>query len=222
MAQYEIHLDSSKAKSYNANPIWIRQDDAQDTIKVFCGNDLNVSENSKFEFDSTKFDKNIIKDTTAANFKYFSDATTNQKGFIYTLPKEMYTSSGTTTATYFKVDGTSTTNFIIQVLRADGVSDSNSYISASNDILDQMASTYETLQEVLKNADVDTETINVQIAELRKNLADIEQLIDDNDVIKKSEAQEVITGIVNEMDLDTDDKISDPDVLAKIQTLGAV
>ena len=65
MAQYEIHLDSSKAKSYNANPIWIRQDDAQDTIKVFCGNDLKVSENSKFEFDTTKFDKNIIKDITS-------------------------------------------------------------------------------------------------------------------------------------------------------------
>lgn len=222
MAQYEITLSSNKAKRYIAEPVWIRQDDSSDTIKVYCEDDLNITASSVFEFDSTKFDKNIIKDTTAANFKYFSDATTNQKGFIYTLPKEMYTSSGTTTATYFKVDGTSTTNFIIQVLRADGVSDSNSYISASNDILDQMASTYETLQEVLKNADVDTETINVQIAELRKNLAEVTQLIDDNNVIKKTEAKDIITAIVNEMDLDTDDKISDPDVLAKIQTLGAV
>ena len=222
MAQYKIHLDSSKAKSYNANPIWIRQDDAQDTIKVFCGNDLNVSENSKFEFDTTKFDKNIIKDDTAENFSYFTDSNTSEKGFVYKLPKELYQSSGATTQTYFRVDGISTSNFIIYVQRADGVSDSNSLISASTDILNQMSSTYESLQEIVKNADVDVEDINAKIEALQKNLADIEQLIDDNDVIKKSEAKDIITGIVNEMDLDTDDKITDSDVLAKIQTLGAV
>lgn len=222
MAQYEITLDSNKAKRYIAEPVWIRQDDSPDTIKVYCGDDLNITASSVFEFDSTKFDKNIIKDTTAANFKYFSDTATNQKGFIYTLPKEMYQSSGATTQTYFRVDGTSTSNFIIYVQRADGVSDSNSLVSASTDILKQMSSTYESLQEIVKNADINSEDINAKIEALKKNLADIEQLIDDNNVIKKTEAQEVITGIVNKMDLDTDDKISDPDVLAKIQTLGAV
>ena len=131
-------------------------------------------------------------------------------------------SSGATTQTYFRVDGISTSNFIIYVQRADGVSDSNSLVSASTDILNQMSSTYESLQEIVKNADVDVEDINAKIEALQKNLADIEQLIDDNDVIKKSEAKDIITGIVNEMDLDTDDKITDSDVLAKIQTLGAV
>lgn len=222
MAQYEIHLDSSKAKRYNANPIWIRQDDAQDTIKVFCGNDLNVSASSKFEFATTKFDKNIIKDDTADSFTYFTDTSTSEKGFVYKLPKELYQSSGATTQTYFRVDGTSTSNFIIYVQRADGIGESNSLISASNDILSQMGSTYESLQEILKNADIDSEDINAKIEALKKNLADIEQLIDDNNVIKKTEAKDIITDIVNNMNLQTDDKISDSAVLAKIEEMGAI
>lgn len=222
MAQYEIRLDSNKAKRYIANPVWIRQDDAQDTLKVYCETDLNVTAASKFEFDATKFDKNIIKDDTAASFKYFEESDTGDKGFTYLLPKEIYQSSGATTETYFRVDGSSTSNFIIYVQRADGVSDSNSLVSASTDILNQMSSTYESLQEILKNANIDSEDINAKIEALKKNLADIEQLIDDNNVIKKTEAKDIITDIVNAMDLQTDDKITDADVLAKIQTLGAV
>lgn len=183
---------------------------------------MNVSASSKFEFATTKFDKNIIKDDTADSFTYFTDTNTSEKGFVYKLPKELYQSSGATTQTYFRVDGTSTSNFIIYVQRADGIGESNSLISASNDILSQMSSTYESLQEILKNADIDSEDINAKIEALKKNLADIEQLIDDNNVIKKTEAKDIITDIVNNMNLQTDDKISDSAVLAKIEEMGAI
>lgn len=222
MAQFNINLSSFKSKRYNANPIWIRQDDSPDTIRVACDDDLNVTANSVFEFDSTKFDKQIIQDKNQSSFKYFEDVDNKEEGFIYTLPKEMYQSSGATTATFFRVDGTSTSNFPIYILKSDGASESNSYISTIDDITNQMNSTYASLQEILENSKVDTAEMTEKISSLQDNLKQIEKLIDDNNVIKKTEAQDIITGIVEGMDLKTDDNISDPDVLAKIQRLGAI
>lgn len=224
MSVFRITLDDNKAKRYIAQPVWIRQDDVQDSIQVTAGDGLVLTKDSQFEFDCTKFDNQLIQDKDQSNFEIYNDILGNPAGFTYKFPKELYQSSGATTATYFRVDGSSTSNFIIYVQRADGIGgeESNSLISESNRILNEMASTYESLQEIVSNANIDTENINNKIQELQTNLAQIEKLIDDNNVIKKTEAKDIITTIVNEMDLQTDDVISDPAVLAKIETLGAV
>lgn len=224
MTQYEIELDSDKSKRYIATPVWLRQDDSQDELKVILNKEMGLSNKSQLEFNSTKFDNQLIKDTDQSNFKIIQDDSSTPIGFIYTLPKELYQASGSTTATYFRIDGSSTSNFIIYVQRADGVggTDSNSLISDVKSIINEMNSAYESMQEITSNATLDTAEIKKQIDDINSKISDITKLIDDNDVIKKSEAQKIITDIVNEMDLDTDDKISDPDVLAKIKTLGAV
>lgn len=224
MTVTEITLDDSKVKRYIAQPVWIRQDDSQDTIKVTLDEGLTITTDSVFEFDCTKFDEQVIQDKEQSNFEIFNDILGKPIGFTYKLPAEIYQSSGSTTATYFRIDGSSTSNFIIYVQRADGVggTESNSLISDAKSVVNEISSVYQTIQETAKNTELDTEDIRKQIDDLDSKLADITKLIDDNNVIKKTEAQEVITGIVNEMDLNTDDKISDPDVLAKIQTLGAV
>ncbi|WP_125769576.1 hypothetical protein [Companilactobacillus furfuricola] len=222
MSIFEIKLDDHKAKRYIAQPVWIRQADTPDKLRVILGDGLTVDSTTQFEFDATKFDNQLIQDKEQSHFELYKDSNGDSVGFTYQLPLELYQSSGSTTATYFRINGSSTSNFIIYVQRADGIGESNSLISGANEILTQMSSTYESLQEVLANANIDSEDITAKIESLKADLQAIEKLIDDNNVIKKSEAEEIITGIVNAMDLPTDDTISDPDVLAKIQTLGAV
>lgn len=222
MSIFEIKLDDHKAKRYIAQPVWIRQADTPDKLRVILGDGLTVDSTTQFEFDATKFDKQLIQDKEQSHFELYKDSNGDTVGFTYQLPVELYQASGSTTATFFRINGSSTSNFIIYVQRADGIGESNSLISGANEILTQMSSTYESLQEVLANANIDSEDMTAKIEALKADLQATEKLIDDNNVIKKSEAEEIIKTIVTAMDLDTDDKISDSDVLAKIQTLGAV
>lgn len=222
MSIFEIKLDDHKAKRYIAQPVWIRQADTPDKLRVILGDGLTVDSTTQFEFDATKFDKQLIQDKEQSHFELYKDSNGDSVGFTYQLPVELYQASGSTKATFFRIDGSSTSNFIIHVQRADGVGESNSLISGTNEILTLMSSTYESLQEVLANANIDSEDITAKIETLKADLQATEKLIAANDVIKKSEAEGIIKTIVTAMDLDTDDTISDATVLAKIQTLGAV
>lgn len=224
MSIFEIKLDDHKAKRYIAQPVWIRQADTPDKLRVILGDGLTVDSTTQFEFDATKFDKQLIQDKEQSHFELYKDSNGDTVGFTYQLPVELYQASGSTTATYFRINGSSTSNFIIYVQRADGVNGtgSNSLINGADEILYQMGAIYESLKELQDSSTMDMGEFLKQIEELQNQLKENQELIAANDVIKKSEAEEIIKTIVTAMDLDTDDKISDSDVLAKIQTLGAV
>lgn len=165
MSIFEIKLDDHKAKRYIAQPVWIRQADTPDKLRVILGDGLTVDSTTQFEFDATKFDKQLIQDKEQSHFELYKDSNGDTVGFTYQLPVELYQASGSTKATFFRIDGSSTSNFIIHVQRADGVGESNSLISGTNEILTLMSSTYEALQEVVANANMDSEDMTTKMTE---------------------------------------------------------
>ncbi|WP_099974258.1 hypothetical protein [Lactobacillus terrae] len=231
MSEFIVHLSSNKSVTYAPDKVDIRQNDTQDTLKVYCDDDLKLTTSSVVGFFSTKPDKQLIA-IDKVDISTFTDVVNGEDkivGFTYKLPKEIYQASGKATSTFFRIDGTSTSNFTIRISREagdNGYVESNSYIIELEEILKHARHDHELIEELLKSIDIDA--IKEELQEVQDHLAEvvtntenkikeIEDLINSNDVIKKSEAESIIKSIVESMDIDTDDHIEDPELLARIK-----
>jgi len=169
MTTIKLNLSLEKTTPVYGYPITLRQGDAGTELMVEIAEGSKITDltGKKLSFYSDKPDLKTIEDEEQSHFKIQPD----KKSFIYTLPNELTSISGSTKNTYFKVDTESTSDFYIHILNMSGIerNESNDYISRVDRILTHAVTDFNLIDGITKTG---TNNFNTALNDSKKLMKD--------------------------------------------------